>query len=162
MWTEVIVFFIFLGIQNHNCRHWNEWYLCKKKLGRTWTNFSQMEEKKNLATRKQKGKAKQGSGTEVWEGVFLFLPKSMSDKLLTRSQQVAVNIVEKQQKKLRQQQEKPPQKQSSPIQVKMGTFRKNGGMRTKIGIKNRSAVAAVGRWRDSCGWQMADGGLRNN
>lgn len=58
-----------------------------------------MEEKKNLATRKQKGKAKQGSGTEVWEGVFLFLPKSMSDKLLTRSQQVAVNIVEKQQKK---------------------------------------------------------------
>lgn len=64
---------------------------------------------------------------------------------------MAVNIVEKQQKKqtnkkLRQQQEKPPQKQSSPIQVKMGTFGKNGGMRTKIGIKNRSAVAAVGRW----------------
>lgn len=54
-----------------------------------------MEEKKNLATRKQKGKANQGSSTEVWEGVFLFFSKSMSNKLLTRSQQVALNIVEK-------------------------------------------------------------------
>lgn len=92
-----------------------------------------MEEKKNLATRKQKGKAKQGSGTEVWEGVFLFLPKSMSNKLLTRSQQVAVNIVEKQQKKNKQtknygnNKKSPHKSKAAPFKLKWAPLEKTVG-----------------------------------
>lgn len=92
-----------------------------------------MEEKKNLATRKQKGKAKQGSGTEVWDGVFLFLPnqkKSMSNKLLTRSLQVAVNIVEKQKtltKNYGNNKKSPHKSKAAPFTFKWAPFEKTVG-----------------------------------